>query len=151
MSSAAPSTAPRPRLPRLPAAVYILAGLMVLKAVLLLGLVAGAAMTTLRSALGLQLNWVLVAVLDNPALAALLVVLAILLLLSAFGVVLRRRTGWLLAMVLTGLFVAADIYGFINGTTNHIWMALNIITVFYLNQRDVRDAVGAAGAAETDA
>jgi hypothetical protein len=57
---------------------------------------------------------------------------------------LRRRIGWLLAMVITGLFVAIDIYGHINDAANHVWMLLNIITVFYLNQRDVREAVGAA-------
>ncbi|MFN8629951.1 MAG: hypothetical protein U0838_06390 [Chloroflexota bacterium] len=55
---------------------------------------------------------------------------------------LLRRDGWLMAMVLTGLFVAADISGFVNGNVSYLWMALNIITVFYLNQSDVRGAVG---------
>ena len=62
----------------------------------------------------------------------------------------RRRTGWLLAMVITGLFVAIDIYGYLNSSANHLWMLLNIVTVFYLNQRDVREAVGAAEPVEAD-
>ena len=47
-------------------------------------------------------------------------------------------------MVITGLFVAIDIYGYLNSSANHLWMLLNIVTVFYLNQRDVREVVGAA-------
>lgn len=129
---------------RLPVAAYILAGLIAVKAILLLGVLAGATMSTLRAATGLQLNWVLVIIRDNLAVAWLVLLLAVLLLASAVGVVLRRRTGWLLAMALTGLFVAGDIYGFLTGTVSHLWMFLNIITVFYLNQRDVRDAVGAS-------
>jgi hypothetical protein len=73
---------------------------------------------------------------------AVLAVLAILLVGSAVGLVLLRRDGWLMAMVLTGLFVAADIAGFFGGMVNDLWMALNIITVFYLNQTEVRAAVG---------
>ena len=55
----------------------------------------------------------------------------------------RRRSGWLLAMVLTGAFVAIDIYTFLTIGSNHVWMLLNIVTVFYLNQADVRASVGA--------
>lgn len=73
---------------------------------------------------------------------AVLAVLAVLLVGSAVGLVLLRRDGWLMAMVLTGLFVAADIAGFFGGMVNYLWMALNIITVFYLNQAEVRAAVG---------
>lgn len=148
-SPAAP-TRDRSGQPRLPVAAYILAGLIAVKAILLLGVLAGATMSTLRAATGLQLNWVLVVIRDNQVIAWLLLVLAILLLASAIGVVLRRRTGWLLAMALTGLFVAGDIYAFLNGTANHVWMLLNIVTVFYLNQRDVRDAVGASASERDD-
>jgi hypothetical protein len=140
----------RSREPRLPVAAYVLAALIALKAILLLGVVAGATMSTLRVATGLQLNWALAMIRESQVVAWLLLGFAILLLASAVGVVLRRRTGWLLAMALTGLFVAADIYGFLNGAVNHAWMFLNVVTVFYLNQRDVRDAVGASGPAPDD-
>lgn len=148
----APSAQPLARQTRLPPAVYILAGLMVLKALLLFGVIAGATMTTLRAALGVEMNWLLVALRDAPGATAMLVLLAALLLASAIGMTLRRRTGWLLAMVLTGLFVASDIYGFLNGTASNgtvsdVWTLLNIVTVFYLNQRDVRDAFGVGGSA----
>ena len=47
-------------------------------------------------------------------------------------------------MVMTGAFVAIDIVSFIGGAQSNIWMLLNIVTVFYLNQRDVRELVGDA-------
>ena len=87
---------------------------------------------------------------DDPAAGPLVLAFAGLLLLSVIGMLSRRRTGWLLAMVITGLFVAIDIYGYLNGSANHLWMLLNIVTVFYLNQRDVREAVGAAEPVEAD-
>jgi uncharacterized membrane protein (DUF2068 family) len=65
-----------------------------------------------------------------------------LLVIAALGMLSRKRTGWLLAMVVTGVFIAIDLYGFANDGADHLWMALNIVTVFYLNQRDVRSVVG---------
>ncbi len=65
-----------------------------------------------------------------------------LLVISALGMLGRQRVGWLLAMVVTGLAIALDIYGLANGGANHLWMGLNIVTVFYLNQRDVREVLG---------
>jgi hypothetical protein len=109
----------------LPFTLYVLAGLMLVKAVALLALVAGATVDEVRPLLGLS---------TIPEL-----------LVSVIGMIARRRFGWLVGMVITGLFVAADIYAFANGTANHVWMALNIVTVFYLNQQDVREVVGAAG------
>jgi hypothetical protein len=88
---------------------------------------------------------------EGSSLVALAVfVVGLLLLLSGIGILLGRRTGWLLAMVLTGVFVLFDIIGFIEGTANYVWMALNIVTVFYLNQREVRESVGAVGPAMGD-
>jgi uncharacterized membrane protein (DUF2068 family) len=90
--------------------------------------------------IGKDLVQVLVAI---PGASGWILALAALLVLSAAGLMAGRRIGWLLAMVITGVFVASDISGFYSGTTNHIWMLLNIVTVFYLNQRDVREVVGA--------
>ena len=80
-----------------------------------------------------------------PAAGAILGLLVIALFFAGIALLRRRRIGWLLAMVLTGLFVAVDIYGFLTTGANHVWMLLNLVTVFYLNQLEVREAVGAAG------
>ena len=139
------ATEASPQRPRLPFTVYALAGVMLLKASLLLLVVAGATLEHLRPILGLTMAAPLLDAIQTSEVArGLLLAFAALLALSAIGVLMRRRTAWLLAMVITGLFVALDIYGFINNSANHLWMLLNILTVFYLNQRDVREAVGAA-------
>jgi putative copper export protein len=121
----------------------VLALLLVVKAVMLGLLATGVALSTqdwLRAMIGKDLVQVLVAI---PGASGWILALAALLVLSAAGLMAGRRIGWLLAMVITGVFVASDISGFYSGTTNHIWMLLNIVTVFYLNQRDVREVVGA--------
>ena len=137
--------APTPRR-RLPFTLYVLASLMLLKALLLFLVVAGASLAdTVRPVLGFSnTGEILEAIRDTPGVSAVLITAAILLMFSVIGIVSRRRIGWLLAMVITGLFVALDIYGFMNAGANHLWMGLNILTVFYLNQQDVREAVGAA-------
>ncbi len=127
----------------MPVTVMILAALMALKAALLLTATLGATISGLRATLGLSYApELLAAAREFPLSFAILLLTGILLLVSAVGMLSRRRTGWLLAMVLTGVFVAIDIYSFLSGDANHFWMALNIVTVFYLNQRDVRAEVG---------
>jgi hypothetical protein len=122
-----------------------------LKAVLLVAVVAGAAMDILRPIMGFSnMTGFLDSVRASPVSGTVLVAFAALLLFSASGILLRRRTGWLIAMVITGLFVAVDIYGFLNNAANHLWMGLNILTVFYLNQQDVREVVGAATSLTVD-
>ena len=149
-----PETAPpkptRPR-QRLPFTLYILAGLLLIKALLITMVVAGSsAVDVLRPVLGFSdATRLLETVRDTTGAGAVLLFFALLLVVSVIGMLSRRRIGWLLAMVITGLFVALDIYGHLNDAANYIWMLLNIITVFYLNQRDVREVVGAA-VVETD-
>jgi hypothetical protein len=151
MSATAPPSTLKPARPRLPFTLYVLAGLMLFKAVVLVAVVAGATLETLRPILGLTTGPGLTAIFrDIPAVEPFVLAFSALLILSVIGMLSRRRTGWLLAMVITGLFVAIDIYGYLNSSANHLWMVLNIVTVFYLNQRDVREAVGAAEPIETD-
>lgn len=139
----APSTL-KPARQRLPFTLYVLAGLMLFKAVIIVAVVGGASIASMRPILGLTTGPELTRIFDeNPAAGPLVLAFAGLLVVSVIGMLSRRRTGWLLAMVITGLFVAIDIYGYLNSSANHLWMLLNIITVFYLNQRDVREAVGA--------
>lgn len=146
------SSDPERTRPRLPFTLYVLAGLMLIKAVLLVAVLAGATLERLRSYFMLTtapglLNFIR----DTPWAGGIILLFAALLVLSVIGMLTRRRIGWLLAMVVTGLFVALDIYGFMNNAANHIWMTLNIVTVFYLNQREVREAVGAAASLLPDA
>ncbi len=150
MSATPSQSSPRSR--RLPFTLYALAGLMLLKTLLLVLVVAGATIESVRPVLGFSTSTALLdAIRDTPGAGAVLMVFAVLLVLSVVGILGRRRIGWLLAMVVTGLFVALDIYGFANNAANHLWMALNILTVFYLNQPDVREAVGAADTLAADA
>jgi hypothetical protein len=140
----APATS-TPAQGRLPLALYILAGLLLLKAMLVLPVVVTTGLVLLQPVTGLSPAPEAVAgVVEAPLAAAGFAAYAVLLLLSALGMLLRRRLGWLLAMVVTGLFVAIDIFRFSEGSADHFWMGLNVIIVFYLNQRDVREVVGAA-------
>jgi hypothetical protein len=82
---------------------------------------------------------------------ALLLAIAAILVVAAIGLLAMRRSGWLLTMVLTGVLIALDIGAIVDGTANHFWMALNIVTVFYLNQADVRAVFGTGGDPEPPA
>lgn len=135
----------KPTRHRLPFTLYVLAGLMLFKAVILVAVVGGATLDTLKPLLGLTTGPELVIIFEEiPAVGVFVLAFAALLFLSVIGMLSGRRTGWLLAMVITGMFVAIDIFGYLTGDSNHLWMLLNIVTVFYLNQRDVREAVGVA-------
>ena len=129
---------------RQPFALVVLAGLMMLKAALILLVAGGLALTDTRIGDALQFPDLFNQVEYRLAFTVLFVPVAALLIVAAVGLLLHRRRAWLLAMVMTGMFVATDIIGFINGVQSDIWMALNIVTVFYLNQRDVRELVGDA-------
>jgi hypothetical protein len=148
------SAAPSPLEParrRLPFALYVLSGLMLFKAVIIVAVVGGATLESMRPILGLTTGPELARLFRQyPATGPVVLAFAGLLIMSVIGMLSRRRTGWLLAMVITGLFVAIDIYGYLNSSANHVWMLLNIVTVFYLNQRDVREVVGAAEPIEAD-
>jgi hypothetical protein len=124
--------------PRLPFAVYILALLLAAKAGLLFAAAASGAPI---------LNVLLAdpetrAVIATPVGKSVIAAGAMVILVVVFAILIRRRAGWLVAMLITGVFVAFDILGFVAGTGNHLWMLLNIVTVFYLNQSDVREALG---------
>jgi hypothetical protein len=131
-----------------PFGLLVLAGLLLVKAILLVLVVAGAYLEDtgpLRDLVALSLATV-EALRDNPLGMAVALALVAALVLSAVGLLGGRRWGWVGAMVTTGFFLATDIYSFSVGSANHLWMALNIITVFYLNQAEVRRVVGVASA-----
>lgn len=54
-----------------------------------------------------------------------------------------RRLGWTITMLMTGLGLATSISTWLaNGTVVSLWLAVQVVTVFYLNQRQVRQAFG---------
>jgi len=59
-------------------------------------------------------------------------------LLVIVGLVARRRWAWVLAIVTSGLILAIDLGWWWSGDPRYGAMFLNVIAVFYLNQRDVR-------------
>jgi hypothetical protein len=146
-----PDTGPVPETPagppaqrRLPVTMYILAGLIVIKAVLIGMIVIGVNYEPVMLILRSSATYLLIApLLVSPMTLAVLGLVGLALAFAAVQLLRRRRSGWLLAMVLTGAFVAVDIYTFLTIGSNHVWMLLNIVTVFYLNQADVRESVGA--------
>lgn len=136
--------APRGR----PFGLFVLAGLLLLKALLLVLVFAGAYLTDtglLRDLIALPMA-VFAEIRDTPVAGIGALVLVAALVFSAVGLLGGRRWGWVGAMVTTGFFLATDIYAFGEGSANDLWMALNIITVFYLNQAEVRQVVGVTSA-----
>ena len=139
---------------RRPFALYALVGLMVLKVVLIVGATIGTARleegeSVVRDALripGLARAAETFTILDP-----LLLGIAATLLLSVGGLLAGRHWGWLLAMVTAGIFVAIDIVAFAAGAANYLWMLLNIVTVFYLNQREIREGMRDPAAGQPDA
>ena len=65
----------------------------------------------------------------------------------AAGILLLRmnQLGWTITMLLTGLGLVSSIsIWWTQGTTIPIWLFVQVVTVFYLNQRQVREAFGIA-------
>jgi hypothetical protein len=66
----------------------------------------------------------------------------------AAGVLLlrMRRLGWTITMLIAGLGLATSVYlWWFQGTRLEFWLLVQIVTVFYLNQRQVRHAFGISG------
>jgi uncharacterized membrane protein (DUF2068 family) len=151
MGDMQPADALPDRSRRRPFALLILIALMGTKGVLILLMILGtftaADSSLLRS---LRIESIYDAVHTSQAALVGMLVIASVLLVSAVGLLAFRRWAWMLAMVTTGIFVAVDILGYVAGEANYIWMALNIVTVFYLNQREVRVSVGVAGESGRD-
>jgi hypothetical protein len=140
MSDLAPVVVPGRRRPF---TLVVLAGLMLLKAVFVVAVVAGALVDDTVIASALRIPGLTPQIRETPGAAFLLLVVAGILVLSAIGLLAGRRAGWVVAMVTTGMFIAFDIVAFFDGTANEVWMVLNIVTVFYLNQRDEHEGTEA--------
>lgn len=134
--------APRRHRPR---AVSFVASLLLLEAVLvvLAGVVAFAAEIEtlplpaigLEDALGPIAN-----VLPGLSVAVAIVVAGGGLALAGIGLLQLRESGWVLAMALQGLGLANALHAHLNGSPQHVALALCSFVVLVLNQREVRQA-----------
>jgi hypothetical protein len=61
--------------------------------------------------------------------------------LSVVGLLLKRRWAWVLSIVLSGFILALALGWWYEGDARYGSMLVNVIAVFYLNQRDVRLAL----------
>lgn len=58
--------------------------------------------------------------------------------LAGLGLLAGRRWGWIAAIVLSGMALFFAIAGWWDGQPTYLSMAINVVAVFYLNQREVR-------------
>lgn len=61
-------------------------------------------------------------------------------LLIAYGLFTLKRQAWVLTMIWAGLNLTAALYGWYFGQPAYPAMVLGVITVYYLNQREVQAA-----------
>jgi len=59
--------------------------------------------------------------------------------LGALGMLLGKRWGWALSMVLTGIALVVSLVAYANGGFHAVRLTLGVALAFYLNQRSVRD------------
>ena len=58
--------------------------------------------------------------------------------LASWGLLRLKRWGWILTMILTGSSLASNIWQYFQGIPDFFDMAINVVIVFYLYQRDVQ-------------
>jgi hypothetical protein len=75
---------------------------------------------------------------DYPLFVILAWALAGTFMLASFGLWLLKRWGWTLTMILVGATLAYDIWQYFQGDAHFVTMAISLVIVFYLNQRDVQ-------------
>ncbi len=71
---------------------------------------------------------------------ALLFVIILVQVMIAIGLWRMQRWAWFVMMVFVGWSMAVDIWRVMYGSPDYLRMLLNVIIVFYLNQRDVQRA-----------
>ena len=58
--------------------------------------------------------------------------------MAALGLFFLKRWGWILTMILTGLGLSYTIWSYFHGSPSYIAMIMDLVIVFYLNQREVQ-------------
>jgi hypothetical protein len=145
-ASASPPAPPATVPSRRPFGIVVLALLFLVRAALLLLALAAPSLPDaglIARLLSLPFE-IASAVREDPIAAGIVVGLAVAMVVAGLLMWRRRRTGWRIGILVTGFFLVIDLYLASRGTLHPIWTALDVVTVFYLNQRDVRDyfAVG---------
>ena len=80
---------------------------------------------------------------EGPALILVFVVIGFLELISAALLLRLRRTGWTLAMLLSGASLTVQVVTYFStGRLTTLALVLYVVSVLYLNQRGVREAFG---------
>ena len=72
---------------------------------------------------------------------AVLIGLLVASLATIIGLLAGRAWAWVLAIILSGSILAIDLGWWFSGEPRYLSMLLNVVAVFYLNQRDVRLAL----------
>ena len=65
-------------------------------------------------------------------------VLVAMLLLAVLGLILQKRWGWIITMILTGAGLFYTIWSYSQGEPRYFNMIIYVIIALYLNQRDVQ-------------
>jgi hypothetical protein len=123
---------------RRPLGVLVVAAIQLLRGVLLVGQLLG---------VRIGVDWLRIAAqvpepsTDSVAYAisrGLAVALILATLAAGYGLLARRRWGWIGAIIISGLSLAFAIGAWWDGAPTYLSMLINVVAVFYLNQRDVR-------------
>jgi len=69
-------------------------------------------------------------------------------LVTAVGLLGRRRWAWVVTMLYVGLVLGAELVLWLRGTPGYLMMALSVVAAFYLNQSRVKDAFATRPAAD---
>ena len=138
MIDAPPTSTPPPRRPFGLYAIIVIQLLLALLSIVLLAL-AGLAIIMAYTATeaGVTLADLDMSISDLVTLALIPVVN----LICAVGLWRRQRWAWFLTMLQLGVFMLSDLYSYFTGDppASYAWsMLLNVVMVFYLNQREVQ-------------
>ena len=58
--------------------------------------------------------------------------------LAVLGLLMLKRWGWILTMILTGIGLSYSIWSYFQGNPHYTPMVIYLVIVFYLNQHDVQ-------------
>jgi hypothetical protein len=154
-----PAAGIAPRRGRRPAIVTILAILQLLTAAaygMIFAALLAAGSTALALLIGDAATDTSLADVETAAAVAVVGGFAVAALAAGILLLRMRQLGWTITMLLAGLGLVSSISLWLTqGTTIPIWLFVQVATVFYLNQRQVREAFGisrrSAGDALSDA
>jgi hypothetical protein len=133
-------TADTPRAEARPLGIYIVVGLLVLRALQLIGSLLQGSSFEVVDWLG-TVSFIPPYPMGTPVGIVVRIMVAILLLATLIAIVgmLRHQPwGWTMAIVTTGLILLLNLGWWLGGEPRYLGMAVNAIGVLYLNQRDVR-------------